>query len=1103
MAKFVQWFRPWSGAKCTPVHKPRRRERTRLEVEALEERAVPTIIVKPQFGAETTHDDPEEALSSPAVYLFFWGPNAYWTSDKVQKYSDAASKLLSSDYLSGVTQYGSDGKASYFRSQVDDTNTNPLPSQLDEDEVEDQLDLLNQQNALLPTGRTTIYVFATPDTGPQMTGAAGKNWGNGGNFLIWDGDTSSVDNFSHVLSHELAESMSSPDGDGYMVNPGSGWPKDAVNVGPVSFDKSSQIGDNEPDQNYLFHLTSGVQVQAYWSLNDQAYIVPDGSALHQFYVTPNDVPTIVNYPLIGPVMTGATVASYSLDILAYQGAPANDQITISTVTNPLNGPSTNPTNGTQEIAITANGETAWFDASTINNINIYGGGGQTTLTLNGLSGLLAGASVKVSSGGDLKVIYTGNSSVQENIAVSANGKLTVVDAAFPHSLPVSVTNTSITVEGNYPLQYASVRALEVDGGSNLTFTIQSTPSNVPLAIVTSDVNNNVVLQTLSEPVTVSTVLGDIITASVQAGRQLTLDNATDPSSLNVTVTNNGVQYRNCVTISLQGMQGLTVNGGTGATQFTVQSTVAAAPLTLNTGTGANEVDVAGSPSAVTVHGAGNTVLMVNDQGNPSSASTQYTLTSGSLTRTVAYPGTLSRPGFTITTTINYDHLKTLTLNAGNNGPNIVNVESASLPTTINGGAATSQINVAPTSENLDNVGTFLTISGGAETVNVYDQANPHGPSAYAVADGITRTATGSNPVGFSAFNVQGLTLFTGKAANQVAVSSLPVAMSSLPVSTTINSGGADAITVTAYAAPTTNVLQGIVRESSQLTVNGNGGTLAIEQGGGSLQNDQLDTFGDNFTVTDQAVTRVGYWHKVLKRVNDPEIPPNPKFPPPPDGTTLDVIRTDTLNYKNLKSISIQGGPINSTFNVQSTLAGTPVTIHGGRQVGFRGFPIPGAANQFIVGVNGSVKNIRSQLTLIGSSPDARFGNGPTDTLLVDDSQATTTDKVTVTGTQVGAATDQFFGGGSVTYGNMSSLTLNLSKAADDSVQLTPSSATAFFINGDPTEFQAGHGVALNVDLTGIADALLTSSGPGAGTWTFTKGSHQPVAFKNVGAVHSH
>src|SRR5262249_10059800 len=155
----------------------------------------------------------------------------------------------------------------------------------------------------------------------------------------------------------------------------------------------------------------------------------------------------------------------------------------------------------------------------------------------------------------------------------------------------------------------------------------------------------------------------------------------------------------------------------------------------------------------------------------------------------------------------------------------------------------------------------------------------------------------------------------------------------------------------------------------------------------------------------------------------------------------------------------------------------------------------GTVNQFVVGANGSVKNIRSALTLNGS--------GPSDTLLVDDSQATSQDKVTVTPTQVGAAaTDQFFAaGGSLTYGGLSALTLNLSHAAGDTVQPSPSAATAFTMNGDPSEFQAGNGAVLDLDLTGVLNALLTPSGPGAGKWTF--GNRQPVSFTNVAAVHAH
>jgi hypothetical protein len=187
--------------------------------------------------------------------------------------------------------------------------------------------------------------------------------------------------------------------------------------------------------------------------------------------------------------------------------------------------------------------------------------------------------------------------------------------------------------------------------------------------------------------------------------------------------------------------------------------------------------------------------------------------------------------------------------------------------------------------------------------------------------------------------------------------------------------------------------------------------------------------------------------------------------------------TTTISYDGVTHVTLNAGNNGpNTVNVQGTAV--PTSLVGGT-----------ATSQIIVGANGSVKNVRSSLTVNGSSPQA--------TLLVEDSQATTQDAVTVTPTQVGAgALDQFFGaGGSLTYNGISALTLNLSHAADDTVQLTPSVSTAFFLQGDPTEFSGGHGALLNLDLTGVLDALLAFTSPGSGTWTF--GNRKSVVFQNM------
>ena len=70
---------------------------------------------------------------------------------------------------------------------------------------------------------------------------------------------------------ELVETISDPNGDGIHVVTPSGLPASATG--------DDQIGDNEPNaagQPHYGYRLNGVEVQPYWSEQDQAYIVPDG-----------------------------------------------------------------------------------------------------------------------------------------------------------------------------------------------------------------------------------------------------------------------------------------------------------------------------------------------------------------------------------------------------------------------------------------------------------------------------------------------------------------------------------------------------------------------------------------------------------------------------------------------------------------------------------------------------------------------------------------------------------------------------------------------------------------------------------------------------------
>jgi hypothetical protein len=1085
MTSLRNWFRKLSSKRHKPPGRPKGLERVRLTVEGLEERTVPTIMFIPQQHLETVAANNGETLSSYGVELVYWGPGSYWTQYKRDQYTAAAGKLLSSGYFDGVTQYGSDGRVYLFSSTVlDDTSKNPLPGTLDQDEVEDQMDLLNQQGNSLQTGQPTIYVFATPDYWSHNFGPndVGYNWFGNGVPIVWNGYTDSVDHFTSMLGHELVESLSSPDGNGIEVYPGNG-----------DTSVKGQIADWEPNL-YQFRTANGVEVQPYWSQKDQVFIIGDGVSFQQFWITP-----VYN--------NGTYTGMYDVTVLGDQpGLGVNDVYDITTAS----------VNGKTDLSISANFETVLFDLGTVRNIFIGAGTGDNILSIEGLPF----GTIGVGSSGNLKVIYNGGGQMGGEITASVQGKLTVVDASPASPQNVTIGATSVNLDGQLNLWYTlgSTGSLEVDSAPGTNYTILATPfGGAPLTVRTAGGNNHISLQGASSQTFLDTSGNDTVTVgnngylnNINAlvyvlgfgGTQLTVDDSSDIGYGTYTIGNLDVLYGSARIYYID-MQSVSVLGGkniAGTDQFVVQSTESGTPVNITTGagTGTNEVDVAGDSSlltiidegtdtvkigttqslspitAVQVDGDNSTVLTVNDQNNPGSPpspgnifnyGTQYTINKYGLTR-YAYP--LYEFGSGPLTTIKYSHLEYLVLYAGNNGPNAVAVEGTSCPTVVHAGTSTTRLDVTPTSKDLDNIVGILSIQDGNPVLNVYDQndpfSNPSAPTTYDVGFGVTRTSYlrfgGPLVVQISCAGFSALNVYTSSSPNQVTASA-----DTSPV--TINSGAADAVTVTGFGP---------------LTVNAHGGTLTLDDGvpnygtGSGISY----SYNDGFIVTDQEVVRnqhvqvttSGTGGIVHQRGGG-------------GGTTTNYYFTATVNYQNVTALTINGAPVPSTFNVWSTPAGVPVKVNGAA----------GATNQFGVGVSGSVKNIRSQLTI--------NGGGPKDTLLIDDSQSTSQDKVTITPTQVGsAATDQFFGaGGSLTYGNTPTLTLKLSHAADDTVALTPSAVTAFFLDGDPSEYAAGHGALLDIDLTGVVNELLTATGPGAGVVSF--GNRQSITFGNLKSVQTH
>jgi hypothetical protein len=236
------------------------------------------------------------ALNSPKVYFIFVGPN--WEQNgipinAVTSMVNAAKSILSSSYLSGLTQYGSDGKAIFANFTID-TSLNPLTWSKDYTLSNGTIDhsanpVWYETDQILsnptfsswnPPGgdarNSPVYVVAryTHD-GLGVTGEfkGSNNFGpndytsravNVIDVAITSADQ--VDEFSWVFSHEIAERVSTGTGGLSEVSPDSG----------------GQIADGEPEGNnyYAWRLNGtfgGPVVTAYWSVIDQAFIIPDGN----------------------------------------------------------------------------------------------------------------------------------------------------------------------------------------------------------------------------------------------------------------------------------------------------------------------------------------------------------------------------------------------------------------------------------------------------------------------------------------------------------------------------------------------------------------------------------------------------------------------------------------------------------------------------------------------------------------------------------------------------------------------------------------------------------------------------------------------------------
>jgi hypothetical protein len=432
-----RWSRHVSNSRTGRPAPARKHRQLRLELETLEDRTVPTIVFTPQWGGDViSPGSTNDGMQHPTVNYIFSG--SYWSTAQGQQDElallNSAKSIMSGPYLSGLTQYGSDGKANFGTSWNDAATvpSNPSISAL-HSFLQNSITNHNAAPGSNDWQHAPIYVVVSD---PNSSAGNYGGYNAGGTYLqsilwftipenmhmIWAGTALQngkvwKDQYIVTLSHELAETMSDPDSKGITINPPNG----------------PQIADGEAEAGtygYVYRL-SGEMVQAYWSRQDNAFIVPDGNS-QKFY--------------LAPIWSGKSfTGTYNLSI-------DGDQLGVNFADNiAIGGTSSN-------VSVSQNNQAANFDPGVIKQVNVDTRGGANFVRV---SSVPVGVTVNIDSTGasnDTIVVGSGTHSlvgIQGTVNVSNTSGQTklVVDALNDGARNVAITDHSVAFSGLTTVNY--------------------------------------------------------------------------------------------------------------------------------------------------------------------------------------------------------------------------------------------------------------------------------------------------------------------------------------------------------------------------------------------------------------------------------------------------------------------------------------------------------------------------------------------------------------------------------------------------------------------------------------------------------------------------
>jgi len=208
-------------------------------------------------------------LESPQLYLIYWG--SAWgaaPTPTVAEITAAVRTLLASAYLTGLTQYRGSGHGALRGSTL--VASDP-PDRFTDDQVADFVDdqiALGTVPGPDPDNQTVYGVVMPTGVTPESPGWTGEhNYDKRSGQKIpyaWFSNAGDLAGITGIISHELVEAATNPDGHGFLgvkgTCDGSGW----CEIADVCQSTWSTV--------------DGVTVQGYWSNRDNDCIVPSSDA---------------------------------------------------------------------------------------------------------------------------------------------------------------------------------------------------------------------------------------------------------------------------------------------------------------------------------------------------------------------------------------------------------------------------------------------------------------------------------------------------------------------------------------------------------------------------------------------------------------------------------------------------------------------------------------------------------------------------------------------------------------------------------------------------------------------------------------------------------